>query len=62
MTPGFDTVLALYDPNGDLLAEDDDSGVMASSRIVLELPVTGTYTVEVRGFGLSTGDYGLTVS
>ena len=60
-TAGFDTTLALYDPNGDLLAEDDDSGVMGGSRIVLELPATGTYVVEVRGFGLSTGDYELTV-
>ncbi|NCR01945.1 MAG: tetratricopeptide repeat protein, partial [Microcystis aeruginosa L211-11] len=43
----FDTYLILLDPNNNKIAENDDGGDENNARIVLTLPVTGTYTLIV---------------
>ncbi len=40
----------LIDPQGVVIAEDDDGGGRTSALITASLPVTGTYTVRVDGF------------
>lgn len=48
---GEDTTLSLYDPNGNLLTENDDGGEglnPALRRFVL--PATGTYEIDLQGF------------
>jgi len=71
----FDSVIALFDPNGDELTSDDDGGApvnMGDGRCSLidpgvdpavrDLPA-GTYTIEVRGFdSMSIGTYALVVA
>jgi hypothetical protein len=57
----LDTYLELYDGEGTLVAEDDDSGEGTNSLIV-EFPivVTGTYTIHALTYG-GAGDYVLGV-
>ncbi|MCA2883192.1 tetratricopeptide repeat protein [Microcystis sp. M043S1] len=43
----FDAYLILVDPNNNKIAENDDGGDENNARIVLTLPVTGTYTLIV---------------
>jgi tetratricopeptide (TPR) repeat protein len=43
----FDAYLILFDPNDNKIAENDDGGDENNARIVLTLPVTGTYTLIV---------------
>jgi hypothetical protein len=50
----LDTYLYLYDNNGNLLEEDDDSGDNYNARISTRLS-TGTYYIEVKGLGGATG-------
>src|SRR6478672_5537596 len=44
-SPQIDSYLILLSPNGDELAQDDDSGGNQNARLVGTLPVTGTYLV-----------------
>ena len=58
-----DVVMGLYGPNdmATLIAEDDDSGANANSRINRNL-TSGTYFVRVRHYsGSSTGSYNISV-
>lgn len=50
----FDTVIDLYDDEGELVATDDDGGTERLSRLTATL-APGTYTVVVRPFGFGTG-------
>ena len=50
---GFDTLLTLYAPSGDRLAENDDSGDSSWSRIVVPLD-EGEYFVTVEADGTET--------
>ncbi len=43
----FDAYLILLDPNNNKIAENDDGGDENNARIVLTLPLTGTYTLIV---------------
>jgi hypothetical protein len=56
----MDTYLELYDPFGNLLAQDDDSGDGTNARIYVDsLPFNGVYTIVARGFDGDTGSYQL---
>ena len=44
----FDSYLELYDPNGRLIAENDNANG-TNSQIRLNLPTTGVYTVVIKG-------------
>jgi len=58
-----DTYLALFGPDCVELINDDDSGDGFSSLISgYTLPVTGTYTIQVRFFAGATGSYDLGLS
>lgn len=55
-----DTYLELRDRQGELLAEDDDSGPGVSPRLLWPIERPGLYYVIVRGYGTqSAGDYTL---
>jgi hypothetical protein len=58
----LDTLLTLFDPRGDQVAENDDYGDGFNSQIVYAAAETGAYTVEVSRFGASgSGGFTLTV-
>lgn len=58
----FDTYLLLVDSEGNLIAEDDDSGGNLNSRIEVQLEETGIYYVIVNVFAPEgRGDYRLTI-
>ena len=46
----LDTVLGLFDASGTLLIADDDSGAGLLSRLLVRVPVDGTYSVGVSTF------------
>lgn len=50
-SPDFDAYLFLLDPQGNVIAQDDDSGGNLSALIEKELPESGMYTVVVNAFG-----------
>jgi hypothetical protein len=53
---GLDPIVYVYDPDGTLLAEDDDSGPRFDPLLEnLRLPVAGIYTIEVRSYADTTG-------
>jgi Bacterial pre-peptidase C-terminal domain len=59
----MDTVIGLFDANGNLLIADDDSGVGLLSRLLVQVVVDGTYAVGVStfpdfGFTGAGGDFG----
>ena len=56
-----DSVLTLFDPDGEQAAHDDDGGTGPASRIDHTAAATGTYRIRVKGYGSSTGSYRLTV-
>lgn len=59
----FDTYLYLYDPSGELVADNDDYGDGSNSFIVYVLPEAGTYTVEVSSYAENeTGQYRITLT
>ncbi|MFC1614930.1 PPC domain-containing protein, partial [Gemmatimonadota bacterium] len=47
----FDTYLHLYDPEGGLVAENDDYGSTSRSYIWYRLTSSGTHTIEVTSYG-----------
>lgn len=57
----FDPVAVLLDPNGQEIAEGDDSDSSMNPLFFATLPADGTYTVRVNGY-LSGGDFELNVS
>jgi hypothetical protein len=61
MSTQFDSLLALFGPNGEYLTFDDDGG--AGTNAVIDgfaLPLTGTYYVDVLSYGEgATGTYSL---
>ena len=58
----FDPVLELYDPDGNLIGADNDSGGYPNARIDISLPSTGTYTIIARDLGNGAiGNYNLTL-
>jgi hypothetical protein len=48
---GFDLVLKVYDPRGELVAEDDDGGGALNPRVTLTAAAGGRYRVEVGVIG-----------
>ncbi len=56
-----DTVGELQDSSGNAIASDDDSGSNANFRISRSVS-SGTYYINVRGYGSTTGSYTLSVS
>ncbi|MFW5785705.1 MAG: hypothetical protein ACOCYC_00555 [bacterium] len=59
----FDTRIALEDPSGTIVAENDDYGSGTDSRIIRTLDEEGTYTVYVSGYWEdSEGLYTLVIS
>lgn len=54
-----DSVVAVYDPSGNEVAFNDDYGDSLASRVWWEAHVSGSYRIEVWGYG--TGSYTLTV-
>jgi hypothetical protein len=67
-TAEFDPQVALYSPQGVLLAENDDHsselnelGFRDSLIRNYPIPETGTYTIEVRGFQDSAGEFNLLI-
>ena len=65
---GIDGTLGLTDPllrlyqNGQLLAEDEDGGPGAASRIVITAPQTGSYHLEAASPATQTGRYQLSAT
>ena len=58
----FDAYLVLMDPDGNVLARDDDSAGGTDARVQATLPATGTYVFVVNTYGSGqTGRYTLTV-
>ena len=59
----MDTYLELYDPDGEQVVTDDDSGGNSNAAILeFALPQTGTYRVVARSFsGGQAGDYTITL-
>ncbi|MBC7872297.1 MAG: TIR domain-containing protein [Chitinophagaceae bacterium] len=55
----WDTTLTIYEPNGELLASNDDYGGGLNSAIEgLVLPADGLYLIEVRGYAnAASGEY-----
>jgi hypothetical protein len=63
MAASFDTQLFLVDPDGALVAENNNSDGSTNSRIAARLTKTGTYSVEASShFGASRGSYTLTLT
>ena len=55
----LDTVMRIYNAQGEEIAFDDDSGTNLNARVNIRVPA-GTYTIEVRGYGSGdTGPYTL---
>ena len=60
-TGGTDTYGSILDSSGTVLASDDEGGESSNFRVVTSVS-SGTYYIEVRGYGSSTiGDYTLHV-
>jgi hypothetical protein len=58
----FDPYLELVDPDGLIVADDDDSGGDRNSEIVYELEITGYFTIIARAYGDSgEGEYALSL-
>ena len=56
----FDPVLLLFQPDGELLAENDDYGRDSTDAAVLATaPETGTYTVRVNSLPMGEGHTGI---
>lgn len=55
-TGSLDTVMGLFDPNGNLVTVDDDSGPGLLSKIIYPVPTGGKYTLAVSTFP----DFGFT--
>ena len=56
-----DTLLTLRDPDGNILAQNDDGGFRLESQISYTSTSTGTVYVEAGAFGANTGTYEISV-
>ncbi|MBE0647448.1 MAG: DVUA0089 family protein [Bacteroidales bacterium] len=60
---GFDTFLELWNAAGNYMTANDDGCEGGSSKIIYEVPATGTYYLKIRGYNdESTGTYTLAYS
>lgn len=57
----FDTYLVLRGPDGNVVAEDDDSAGDLNSSIMLRIPTAGRYEIVATSFGGGQGTYSLTL-
>ncbi|WP_081972602.1 PPC domain-containing protein [Leptolyngbya sp. KIOST-1] len=57
----FDPVLSLLGPDETEIAANDDFGGTLNSKIIIQLPQDGSYTVVARSFSGQGGDYDLVV-
>lgn len=58
----MDSFLALFDPSGVKIAEDDDSGGQKDALIRVTLPAAGTYTIYANSYAIGElGKFSLTV-
>lgn len=57
-----DSKLYVLDSNGQQLAYNDDYGGNLASFIAWTAPYTGSFTIEVRGYGSATGSYTVTAT
>lgn len=55
-----DLIITLIDPNGHIVAVQDNTTV--PEQLVTFLPVSGTYTISISGFQGATGDFALQVN
>ena len=69
LTTNFDPRVALISPSGDVLAENDDHGTQTGRIGFLDSQIpnfpideSGTYSVEVAGWDVSAGTFGVTIS
>ncbi|MCL4254795.1 MAG: pre-peptidase C-terminal domain-containing protein [Anaerolineae bacterium] len=60
-TDGFDPVVALISPNGDVLIEADDSNNSLNPVFRFTIPADGVYRLRVNGY-LSSGDFLVLIS
>jgi len=59
----LDCYLLLYDPEGNLIAQDDDGGGYPNALIQIVLSSNGRYRVVARSYGhMSTGTYAISLS
>jgi hypothetical protein len=58
----FDSYLFLEDPDGKLIAEDDDGGGFPNARIVIRAAKTGKHRVIASHFGDKLGEFNLTIA
>lgn len=62
-SPDFDTVVELRDPEGVIIAADDDGGIGYNSLIIITLPVDGSYNVVARSyFDGEGGEFAISVT
>lgn len=59
ITDGFDPYLTLKDPNGQVVAVDDDSGSGRNARISITVGSSGRYQILASGWSTTTGQYSL---
>jgi hypothetical protein len=57
-----DPYLLLIDPNGEVIAEDDDGGGGLNARLEVTLPITGEYRILATSAAYGEGAYQLSVS
>ncbi|NER93637.1 MAG: tetratricopeptide repeat protein [Symploca sp. SIO1B1] len=57
----FDVYLILDDPQGNKIAEDDNGGNGRNARVIVTLPVTGTYKITVNTFPGELGKYSISL-
>jgi Bacterial pre-peptidase C-terminal domain len=57
----LDAIATLYDANGESIAQGDDSAGSLDPLFEATLPTTGTYSVEIAGYGGSAGAYRIVV-
>lgn len=59
----FDSYLELYNPDGELIASNDDSGNSLNAALFdIQLNKAGSYGIVVRGYGGSVGGYALALT
>ncbi len=58
---GVDTIAELFDPDLVFLLKDDDGGHALDAELLLQLPTTGTYQVQVASVSRKLGPYQISV-